>query len=116
MGRTFSFPRRLLRLVVHRSPLVLSRMVKILEQPENQKSAMMNSSHEGQSVGSSTGVCNCAREPGVAPPERVPGCREPDSPGPCQHGCARSVANVQTRERCPAGLTELDSRGELEQP
>jgi hypothetical protein len=33
-------------------------MVKILEQLENQKSAMMDSSHEGQSVGSSTGVCN----------------------------------------------------------
>jgi hypothetical protein len=30
-------------------------MVKILEQPENQKSAMMDSSHEGQSVGSFTG-------------------------------------------------------------
>jgi hypothetical protein len=31
-------------------------MVKILEQPENQKSAMMDSSHEWQSVGSSSGV------------------------------------------------------------
>jgi hypothetical protein len=57
-------------------------MVKILERPENQKSAMMNSSHEGQSVGSSIGVCNCADKPGVAPPERVIGCGEPNSPRP----------------------------------
>jgi hypothetical protein len=51
-------------------------MVKILEQPENQKSVMMGISHEGQSVGSSPGVCNWAGEPGVAPPERVPGSAE----------------------------------------
>jgi hypothetical protein len=29
------------------SPVSKPRMVKILERPENQKSAMMNSSHEG---------------------------------------------------------------------
>ena len=40
-------------------------MVKILEQPENQKPAMMDSSYERQSVGSSTGVCNGAGEPGT---------------------------------------------------
>src|SRR5215831_8176453 len=57
-------------------------MVKILEQPENQKSAMMDSRHEGQSVGSSSGVCNWAGEPGVAPPGRVSGCGEPNSPRP----------------------------------
>ena len=51
-----------------------ARMVKILEQPENQKSAMMDSSHERQSVGSSTRIRNWPGEPGVAPPERVPGC------------------------------------------
>ena len=32
-------------------------MVKILERRENQKPAMMDSSHERQSLGSSTGVC-----------------------------------------------------------
>ena len=58
----------------------LPRMAKILEQPENQKSAMMNGSHERQSVGSSTGVCNGAGEPGTAPPERVV----------VRHYCARS--------------------------
>jgi hypothetical protein len=31
-----------------------ARMVKILERPEDQKPAMMDSSHERQSVGSST--------------------------------------------------------------
>src|SRR5215471_7093990 len=56
-------------------------MVKILEQPENQKPAMMDSSHERQSVGSSPGVCNRAGEPGTAPPKRVPGGGESNSPG-----------------------------------
>ena len=42
-----------------------SRMVKILEQPENQKPAMMDSSHERQSVGLSTGVGNGSGEPGL---------------------------------------------------
>jgi predicted nucleotidyltransferase component of viral defense system len=56
-----------------------ARMVKILEQPENQKSAMMDSSHERQSVRSSAGVCNGAGEPRTAPPERVPGCGESSS-------------------------------------
>src|SRR5215831_10571982 len=57
------------------------RMVKILEQPENQKPAMMDSSHERQSVGSSPGVCNRAGEPGTAPPKRVTGGGESNSPG-----------------------------------
>src|SRR5215471_10406481 len=56
-------------------------MVKILEHPENQKFAMMDSSHERQSVGSFTGVCNGAGEPGTASAERVPGGGEPSPPG-----------------------------------
>jgi hypothetical protein len=50
------------------------RMVKILEHPENQKSAMIDNSHERQSVGSSPGVRNGTGEPGTASAERVPGC------------------------------------------
>src|SRR5215471_4842584 len=56
-------------------------MVKILEHPENQKFAMMDSSHERQSVRSFTGVCNGAGEPGTAFAERVPGGGEPSPPG-----------------------------------
>src|SRR5215471_6854634 len=56
------------------------RMVKILEQPENQKSEIIDP-HEWQSVGSSPGVCNWAGEPGTAPPKRVLGCGESGSAG-----------------------------------
>ena len=37
-------------------------------------------------------------------------------PGTTRESAAGSVANVQTRERCPAGLTELCNSGEFEQP
>src|SRR5215471_926727 len=57
------------------------RMVKIFEHPENQKSAMIDSSHGTQSVGSSPGVCNGVGEPGTAPPKRVPGCGKSSSAG-----------------------------------
>src|SRR5215471_4163545 len=56
-------------------------MVKIFEHLENQKSAMMDSWHERQSVRSSAGVCNGAGEPGTAPPKRVPGRGESNSAG-----------------------------------
>src|SRR5215469_16879606 len=56
-------------------------MVKILEYPENQKPAMIDSSHERQSVGSSPGVCHGTGEPGTASAERVPGGGEPNSAG-----------------------------------
>src|SRR5215472_4988702 len=48
-----------------------SRLVKILEQPENRRPAMMDGWYERQSLGSSAGVCNGAVEPGTAPPKRV---------------------------------------------
>src|SRR5215469_7316999 len=56
-------------------------MAKILEHAENQKPAMMDGWHEGQSVGSSPGVCHGTGEPGTASAERVPGGGEPNSAG-----------------------------------
>jgi hypothetical protein len=56
-------------------------MVKILEQPDNQRLAMMDGWYERQSLGSSAGVCNGAGEPGTASAERVPGGGEPNSAG-----------------------------------
>jgi hypothetical protein len=57
------------------------RMVKILEHPENQRPAMMDSWHEGQLVGSSPGVCHRTGDPGTPSAERVPGGGEPNSAG-----------------------------------
>jgi hypothetical protein len=47
----------------------MTRIVKIFEQPENQRPAMMESWHEWQSVASSTGVCHGTREPGTTSAE-----------------------------------------------
>src|SRR5262249_47121415 len=46
----------------------------------NQKPAMMDGSHEGQSMGSSAGVCHGACKPGTVAAERVPRGGEPNSP------------------------------------
>src|SRR5262249_57089780 len=57
-----------------------ARRVKKLEQPVNQKPAMMDASHERQSMGSSAGICHGADQSGTASAERVPRCGEPYSP------------------------------------
>src|SRR5260370_23698837 len=46
------------------------RRVKKLEQPVNQKPAMMDGSHERQSMGSSAGLCHGAGQSGTASAER----------------------------------------------
>src|SRR5215471_9745514 len=76
------------------------RMVKILEQPENQRPAMMDSWHERQSLGSSAGVCNGAGEPGVAPPKRVLGGRESSS------------ASALARTAAPVGSGAMHAGGD----
>src|SRR5262249_23636693 len=57
-----------------------ARRVKKLEQPVNQKPAMMDGSHERQSMGSPAGVCHGVGQSGTASAERVPRCGEPYSP------------------------------------
>src|SRR5215467_10729153 len=86
-------------------------MVKILEQPDNQKSAMMDSSHERQSLRSSAGVCNGAGEPGTAPPERVPGGGEPNSAGaPASPARAALGGGQRTVRRALASGLALTAR------
>src|SRR5215472_5896619 len=83
-------------------------MVKILEQPENRRPAMMDGWYERQSLGSSAGVCNGAGEPGTAPPKRVLGGRESSSAS----ALARTAAPVGSRmdrklDSClPAAISE----------
>src|SRR5215467_7224932 len=89
----------------------LPRIVKILDQPDNQRQAMMDGWYERQSLGSSVGVCNGAGEPGTAPPKRVLGGRESSSAS----ALARTAAPVGSRAMHACGdrkATRAQSSGE----
>src|SRR6516225_5565456 len=91
--------------------MMQARMVKILEQPDNQRPAMMDGWYERQSLGSSAGVCNGAGEPGTAPPKRVLGGRESSSAS----ALARTAAPVGSGATHACGdrqATRTQSSGE----
>src|SRR5262245_29024685 len=70
-------------MLIHHAELQLARLLAVRpkpEQPVNQKPAMMDGSHERQSMGSSAGVCHGAGQSGTASAERIPRCGEPYSP------------------------------------
>src|SRR5262249_41916918 len=88
----------------------IARLVKILEQPENRRPAMMDGWYERQSLGSSAGVCNGAGEPGTAAPKRVLGCGESSSAS----ALARTAALSDPERRTLAEIGKRLGRKGLE--
>jgi hypothetical protein len=96
---------------------VLPRMAKKLEQPENQKSAMMTVLMNGNQWARLLAYVTGQGEPGVAPPHRVFGCGEPHSPCPL----ASTPAPVGSRAKhtggdWQAGRVQSSGKGGLRGP
>src|SRR5678809_728448 len=99
-------------------------MVKILERPEDQKPAMMDSSHERQSVGSATGSganlsCGSVAKPVMALPARKPDSHlsrdfrnrtEAVSPRMRPVGSGLNVYDSRMRQESPISTVPADRR------